>query len=397
MQGVEIEFWYVVEPYLEDPLESLVAEFITENRYGMDVISTRFEHPDDLEAAMEEGGLPDVVLAFPYQYNAWVEAGIPFVELSDYLASPNYGLSAVEISEIYPVFLERDVYGGERLGFPGLFYGQTLLYNRTWAQELGYANPPLSDEQFISQACAATQANEDGTGGWMINTQPGGASAWLLAYAKNLESGTGGYQFDIPEVTSAFTFLTELRAADCAWQPSSLYAYDSFAARKGLFYTVSTRDVGAITDAFDTASNRDTWDLIGLPNDRGETGISVYGRSYLVVESHLQQQIGGWMLVAWLTSVESQISLAEEAGYYPLSAEAEEAIRENGVLPRPWVEGLDLLETAYNEPRFSSWRVVRGVVQDAVGEVVRQGFAPGTLSVVIDQFQEIVNGLHYGD
>jgi hypothetical protein len=58
---------------------------------------------------------------------------------------------------------------------------------------------------------------------------------------------------------------------------------------------------------------------------------------------------------------------------------------------------LELLESAYNEPRFSSWRVVRGVVQDAVAEVVRQGFAPGTLSVVIDQFQEIVDDLHFGD
>jgi hypothetical protein len=111
----------------------------------------------------------------------------------------------------------------------------------------------------------------------------------------------------------------------------------------------------------------------------------------------LQQQIGAWMLVAWLTSIESQVHLAEAAGYYPLSISAGEVIRENSVLPRPWVDGLDLLETAYNEPRFSSWRVVRGVVQDAVREVVRQGFAPGTLSVVIDQFQEIVNELHYGE
>jgi ABC-type glycerol-3-phosphate transport system substrate-binding protein len=164
-----------------------------------------------------------------------------------------------------------------------------------------------------------------------------------------------------------------------------------------LFYSVSTRDVGTIADAFDTAYNPDTWDLIGMPNDRGDAGISVYGRSYLIIESDMRQQIGAWMLVAWLTSVESQVYLAEAAGYYPLSVVAEETIRENDVLPLPWIDGLDLLETAYNEPRFSSWRVVRGVVQDAVGEVVRQGFAPGTLSVVIDQFQEIVNDLHYGE
>jgi ABC-type glycerol-3-phosphate transport system substrate-binding protein len=401
MQGVEIEFWYAAEPYLEDPIEFLMADFVGENRYDLEVNVTRFDHPDDLEAAvdtaLEEGGLPDVVLAFPYQYNAWGEAGVAYVELSDYLDSPAYGLTADESAEIFPVFWERDVYVGERFGVPGLFYGQTLLYNRTWAQELGYPNPPLSDEQFITQACAAAEINADGTGGWMINTQPGSAAAWLLAYAQNLELSTGGYQFDIPEVTSAFTFLTELRSAECAWQPASQHAYDSFAARKGLFFSASTRDVSAIADAFDAANNPDTWDLIGLPNDRGETAISVYGRSYLVIESDLKQQIGAWLLVAWLTSVESQVYLAETAGYYPLSTVADEIIRENGEMPRAWVNGLELLESAYNEPRFSSWRVVRGVVQDAVAEVVRQGFAPGTLSVVIDQFQEIVDDLHFGD
>ncbi|MEN8242988.1 MAG: hypothetical protein ABFS17_13800, partial [Chloroflexota bacterium] len=189
----------------------------------------------------------------------------------------------------------------------------------------------------------------------------------------------------------------ELRAAECAWQPAGLFAFESFAERKGLFYSVSTRDVGAAAAAFEDANNRDTWDLIGLPNHQGETAISVYGRSYLIIESGLQQQIGAWMLVADLTSTESQVQVAEAAGYYPLSAAAEETIRENGEMPPAWVNGLSLLEHAVNEPRDPSWRVVRGVVQDAVAEVLRLGFAPGTLSVVLDQFQELAEELGAGE
>lgn len=400
LAGLEIEFWYAAEPYLDDPLAALVEVFIDENQFGLDVNATAFEHPDDLEAAMqsatESGDLPDLVLAFPYQYNAWREAGVSFTPLDDYLASPAYGLDEDQIAAIYPIFLSRDVYSGERLAFPGLFYGQVLLYNRTWAQELGMTNPPLSNEQFIRQACAAAAENDDGTGGWMINTLPGSAAAWLLAYAGNLES-PNGYQLNLPEITSAFNFLSELYTADCAWQPGSQYAYDSFAARKGLFYSVTTRDIPAITAAFDAAGNLDTWDLIGLPNDRGETAISIYGRSYLIVESDLEHQVGAWLLLAALTGTDSQVTLAEAAGYYPLSEEAETVLRENGEMPRAWVNGLALLEKANYEPRWPSWRSVRGVVQDAAAEVLREGFAPGTLSAVLDQLQELVADLHHPD
>jgi ABC-type glycerol-3-phosphate transport system substrate-binding protein len=338
-----------------------------------------------------------VVLAYPYQYNAWAEAGVNYLELTDYLESPVYGLSADQIADYYPVFSQRDVYAGERLGVPGLFYGQTLLYNRTWAQELGFADPPLSDQQFLLQACAASGSNADGTGGWMINSQPGSAAAWLLAFSGDLEDEGEVYQFGIPEIASAFEFLTELRAAECAWQPSSLYAFEDFAGRKGLFYSVSTREVGAIEAAFDAVNNRDTWDLIGLPNHLGETRISVYGRSYLIIESDLPQQIGAWMLVSHLTNIDSQMWLAETAGYYPLSSAAGELLRDHGEMPPAWLAGLDLLDRAVNEPRDPSWRVMRGVVQDAAAEVLHPGFAPGTLSLVLDQLQELADDLHAGD
>jgi ABC-type glycerol-3-phosphate transport system substrate-binding protein len=400
MAGIEVEVWYVAEPYQEDPLADLAAGFAADNPYDLAVNPVPFEHPTDLEAAvqtaMEEGNLPDVILAYPYQYNAWAEEGLPLLELAEYVASSNYGLSGEQIDEIYPVFWGHDVYNGARLGFPGLFYGHALVYNRTWAQELGFSEAPLSSQQFSRQACASADARGDGTGGWMINTQPGSAAAWLLSFTGGLES-LDGYQTGLPEVSSAFTFLAGLNTDGCAWRSASLYPYQSFADRKGLFYTVSTREVTAMAAAFREAGFLDTWDLIGLPNDRGEPAISVYGRSYVILESDLPQQVAAWLLVRSLTDLESQVRLAEAAGYYPLSSSAVEPLKENGQLPRAWVNGLELLENAYFEPRWPSWGSVRGVVQDAVAEVLKPGFSEGTVSVVLDQFQQLVEELHQGD
>ena len=399
LAGIEVELWYLAEPYREDPLAVLTASFTAENTYGLTVNPVRFDHPNDLEQAMqtaiETGDLPDVVLANPYQYNAWLDSGVSYVSLDDYVASSNYGLSAEQIADITPVFWDRDVYDGVRLAFPGLFYGEVLLYNRTWAQELGFTDPPLSSQQFTRQACASAEARDDGTGGWMINTRPSSAAAWLLSFAGTLES-EDGYQTGLPDIEAAFTFLADLSAEGCAWRSASLYAYQSFAERRGLFYTVSTREIGAIDEAFGLADFLDTWDLIGLPNDRGEPAISVYGRSYVIIESDQPHQVAAWLLVRSLTDLDSQVVLAETSGYYPLSESAVETIKANGELSRAWVNGLSLLDNAYYEPRWPSWGLVRGVVQDAVAEVVKPGFSVGTLSVVLDQFQELVEALHSG-
>ena len=125
--------------------------------------------------------------------------------------------------------------------------------------------------------------------------------------------------------------------------------------------------------------------------------VSVYGRSYVLIPSQLPRQVAAWLLVRHLTSIGSQVVLSETLGVYPLSVTGAEQIRENGDLSRTWVNGLDLLETAQYEPRWPSWRVVRGAVQDAAAEVLKPGFSSGTVSVVLDQFQELVDDLHNGE
>ena len=144
-------------------------DFNGSNPEGMELESRSFTEPEAFENAVETvllaGEVPAMVLAEPYQYLGWQETGA-VIDLTPYLASPAYGK---DLSEVWPALAARDQVGGQRLAYPGLFTAQVLLYNQSWAEELGFESPPMTAEAFARQACAAHQKNGDRTGGWMID------------------------------------------------------------------------------------------------------------------------------------------------------------------------------------------------------------------------------------
>jgi len=396
LQGLELNFWYIWDPTLPDTLQVMVRWFNAENQYGIQVTARQFPHPADFATSMQEAIAtrqpPQVALANPYEYNAWREVEA-LVNMAPYLESPVYGLEVEELEQVYPVFLARDLDQTERYGFPGLLSARVLLYNLSWAQELGYPSPPKSATGFTQQVCAAHVANGDRTGGWMIDTSPASAAAWLLAFAGDLESGSR-YAFDSEDVEAAFTFLSDLQTQGCAWQPSSAYPDQAFVDRLGLVYPVSTREIVYVDEAFAQSENTDQWTAVAYPNDLGESHVSVYGSSYVMFQSTLEEQIAAWLFIREMTSEQNQTLLAETQSFLPLSRNVSAQLQADGSLPDAWLDALNLLEQGVYEPRFASWRVVRGVVQDAVAEVMDERFVPGTMSLFLKQLQELAADLH---
>jgi len=75
------------------------------------------------------------------------------------------------------VFWSQDTIGGRRLGMPAERSARFLLYNVSWARELGFNTPPSNADDLQLQACHAHQAmltdtdrSNDGQGGWLVDT-----------------------------------------------------------------------------------------------------------------------------------------------------------------------------------------------------------------------------------
>jgi ABC-type glycerol-3-phosphate transport system substrate-binding protein len=178
LRGAQVSVWHPWFAAEASLFESQIAQFNTENEWGIVVHAESKGNYGELflqtEAALEESAAPQVVIGFPEHALSW---GDHVVELDLYVEDPLYGLSSSEVSDFSPVIWSQDEVNGKRYGVPAQRTARFLLYNQTWARELGFNSPPGTASEFERQACAAHKAlgsdqdpNNDPLGGWLIDT-----------------------------------------------------------------------------------------------------------------------------------------------------------------------------------------------------------------------------------
>jgi ABC-type glycerol-3-phosphate transport system substrate-binding protein len=400
LNGTQIEFWYVWDRYGIDPYKEMVVQFNALNDYDIAVTAINQGGYGDLAREMDSAfsydEMPDIAMAYNYQYLAWEALGDVTVDLTPYLTDVVFGFDEDAIADFYPVFWEHDLIGDHRYGLPAQRSGTLLFYNTTWAEELGFDSLPQTPDEFKQQACAAAADNGDGTGGWFINTSTAGMTSWLYAFDGEIESGAAGYNFNTAEVAAAFDFLYDLslQTPSCAWYPGHLYPNDEFASRRGLFYTSSVVGIPYQIDAFEAAGNNDTWEPIPYPGVNDDPVITVYGPSFLMVKSSPEEQLASWVFLQYLLEPDNQALVVEATGGFPVGKSAVGLLDGTEIANAQWLAAVELLEHGRFEPRFSSWRTVRAALRDAGEMLFIGGFDPTKVSELLDQLQATAEELH---
>ena len=407
LDGVTIEFWHVWDGPVGDALQGLVDEFNASNEYGITVEA--FDQGgygdifNNMNAAINSGDLPDLVVGYNNQYLAWDSAGDVIVDLTPYIQDETVGMDAQAVEDFYPVFWQQDLIGGERLGIPAQRSGQYMFYNVSWAQELGFDAPPATPDEFMEQACASVEANNnddnpdnDGTGGWFLNTGASTIAGWIFAFGGEIENPDGGYNFNTPEAEEAFTFLKEMYDAGCAWLPESRYPNPEFATRQGMFYTSSIAGLPFQVSAFEDVGNDDQWTVIPFPSTTGRPVIDVYGPSFAMVDSTPEEQLASWIFMKWFTQPENQEQWVEVSGYFPTRASTVPELDDYAESNPQWADSRELLNTAEAkfEPRYESWSSVRNAVSDAAAQLFQEGFTTEDIPALLEQLDQTAAELH---
>ena len=106
-------------------------------------------------------------------------------------------------------------------------------------------------------ACAAADANADGTGGYILRDDASAVAAWTFAFGGDVltEDGTG-YVYNDQATVEAMTFLKEVYDDGCAYFFTEGYPNPEFAARRAIFTQGSSSglpfymgDVATVADA----------------------------------------------------------------------------------------------------------------------------------------------------
>ncbi len=392
LKGITVEAWYPWFGVEASLFESEVQDFNRTNEWGINVKAigqgSYSQLYDDVTAALATPDRPQVVIALPAQALQWDSQGF-VAELTGFVNDPQYGLTGTEQGDFPVVFWSQDEVAGRRLGLPAERTARFLVYNRTWARDLGFSNPPQNADDFRQQVCRAhqtmlsdTDKTNDGQGGWLVDASSTTFLSWMLAFGGGVLEGNG-YRFLTPKNLAALTYLKQLYDDGCAWtaQPETDIAA-AFAARKALFATLSLEQLPDFSRAMGTAQNGDEWTVMGFPGPV-QTGLVAYGSSYIVLKSTPPQQLAAWLFVRWLLAPENQKAWVESTGLFPLRNSELPQLESYTESHPQWSTAVGLLPQATIQPQLASWLQVNVMIGDGFDAMFRSNTPPGRVAEIL--------------
>jgi multiple sugar transport system substrate-binding protein len=402
LKGLTVDVWHAWYGAPSSLFDSQVKEFNSTNPWGILVQAKSLQNYTELyeqaSAAVNGPNRPDVVVGLPEYAVEWY-AQKAVLDLTPYVSDPLYGLSNSEIADFPSVFLKQDQVGDVRLAMPAQRTARLLLYNQTWANELGFEDPPATSTEFEEQACKANQAmrsdadpQNDGQGGWLIDTQPMTGLAWLLAFGGGAQE-SNGFRFLTPENIQATRFVKGLEEDGCAWKTQNITPLSKFVDRSALFATASLEDLPDLARAFASAGSTDKWTVLPFPGPT-DSALVVYGSSYILLNSDDPDQLAAWLFVRWLLSPENQADWVNSAGYFPLQASTMSLLADYAAGHPQWAEAVNLLPQGRITPELAAWRTVRVALGDGFTFMFRVDTPVGQVPVILAQLDAVVADLN---
>ncbi len=398
LKGVEIEVWVPWYGIESDLFNTFVNDFNSQNEWGIKVtVENQINFSNMYEkvtASLPTENKPDLVIALPEHAQGWYADGA-VIDLTNYVDDPKFGID----SDDSPlVFWNQDLTNEARAAFPAQRTAQFLLWNETWANELGFDSMPASSEDFRRQTCGAQKsmlsdefAENDALGGWLVNTDSMTAYSWMLAFGGGVLE-EGNYRFLTPNNIDAFKFLRELSEASCTWQSITGDPITSFANREALFITASLNDLPGVARTFASEGSTDKWRVIPFPGENGGA-LTVYGSSYVILDSTDEEQLAAWLFVRWLLENEQDARWVEATHLFPLRTSTLELLGDYEKTHPQWAQAVELLPEGKLQPQLASWRTIKIMLGDGFAHMYRVNVSSGQVAAILAQMETMAKDL----
>jgi ABC-type glycerol-3-phosphate transport system substrate-binding protein len=404
LKGTQIRFWHPWQGDLAWKTADRVVEFNNTNPWG---ITVSFYAPDGpamlveaVNQSLTDGTIPNVVIAPSAMLAAWQDEYENLINLDEYIDMQEYGLNDQELADFTPVIWQQDTLAGQRFGYPVQRDAHVLVYNQTWATELGFPYPPVTPGQFQSQICSAKQAllkdtdtGNDGTGGWIVSNDEGTTLSWLLAFGydgySNLQQDI--YQFEDSTAVQAFRFLRYLFDNECSWISRNPSPYPYFASRQALAFSAKLSELADIRSNIAFTESTDQWIVIPYPGEQKEQITLVEGQSFGMFASSPEEQLSSWLFMKWMNSPDYQAQIINQTGTFPITTSALANLESYGKVNTQWaafVQGQTAIQTI---PNGADWSRVRSVVADATWQLYQQAEVEDTTEAMSQIFNELDN------
>ena len=400
LAGIQIQVSYAFVGSSAAQFSDQVAKFNTLNEWDIIVYPHASHSYNSLYGTVSDSldtpDQPDLVITLPEQVLDW-DAKAAVIDLAPYLQDPQYGFSPEDESDFTTIFWELTGQNEKKLLLPAQLSASFLYYNQTWARELGFTKIPLTSSDFRKQACAANQSfrsdtilQNDGYGGWIVNTPPESILAWMQAFGGGVLEDEQ-IIFSSAANQSALEFLKKLYDDNCAFITSEPNPYPSFANRSALFISADLAELPNQSLAFALANNSDKWTLIPFPGQQGQ--LIAEGPVFSVLRSTPEKQLAAWLFTRWFLSSENQTSWVQATGMLPLRTSSYEALTGYRSSHPQWDDAVGYMDILAVQPGVSAWRKARPVLGDAANFMFRNNLSLDQIPALLTQMDETVQEL----
>jgi ABC-type glycerol-3-phosphate transport system substrate-binding protein len=339
----------------------------------------------------------DMTAISPEYLDEWNANG-DIVDLSTYISNPEWGIPDKEKSGFFPQVMKTNP-GSPLIGLPAQVNLQFMVYNQTWAKELGFVDAPHTQAELSRQVCEAARVNNqdntkdnDGTGGWIINTTSPTLLSWINAFggSKAWQSGSD-ISLNQEETGNAFTYLRELMEKGCAWNSRVASPFTYFASRQALVISATLPDLMELEEILSFTKNTDQWIVIAYPGKEEPSKALLSGVSYGITHTKPASELASWMFIRWLSLPKNQARLAEASGMFPPSSAAVDLMTDFAEKHTWWTDAAKMLPDAISLPVTKEWRPIRTVLEDSFWQMLQP--TPLPVPTLLEQMDETVKSI----
>jgi multiple sugar transport system substrate-binding protein len=405
LRGVQLELWHPWTGSLSDQINTLSAEFNQSNIWGITVKALSQGSESGIQDALSGSGgtVPHpLVIAAPPEAIAFDQTQAnTIVDLATYLTDPQWGLSQQEMADFSPIFWPELSAGEKQFSIPWLGNLSFLIYNRTWAQALGYQSLPASISDFQDQGCAAAKANlltgltdNAGTGGYIVNNSGAALLSWLSSFEKLPASDLSTpFIFNTAQSSAAFGYLRGLYDKNCAWSGRNPTPYEYFAQRKAIFYSATLEDLPFQQRAMAQQKNSDDWIILAYPGASSQPAPLSSGYSLAIINGKPKEQLAAWLFLRWMILPRNEGKLAASGSLLPVSKSALELISSNKAQNPQWAQAAGWIDRSQAAFSQGWWYIARPVLEDAAWQIFQPFTKPASIPDVLKELDSTVSEL----
>jgi multiple sugar transport system substrate-binding protein len=382
LKGIEIRLIHPWSGGTAIELRKLIGEFNDQNIWGIKVSEMQGGSVSETARAFMESMVTSDrlnLVAIPPEYLASWNAGGYTVDLSTYISNSEWGIPEKEQKTYLPNVWKANTSDSGQLGIPAQINLQFLVYNQTWAKELGFSNPPETQDEFLTQMCEAARKNNqdsnrdnDGTGGWIINSNSSILLSWINAFDGNQDWVNNPRKVISREETGdAYSYLRTLMEKGCAWNSRVASPFTYFATRQTLAFSATLPDLVELEQTLEFGKNTDEWVIIPYPGIKTPSPVLLTGLSYSISRSEGTHELASWLFLRWFTLPRNQARLAEASGSIPPTTTALELMKSYGDQHAWWAQVNKMVSGALVLPASAEWRKVRPVLEDGFWQILQ--------------------------